>query len=196
MLILAFGRLNDYFLMSIFYSKKGFTLVETIIYIAVFSVFFWVVLGFFWQLQQADIKAKISREVKENTAQVGELFKYIVRDAESVDIGSSQFGAHFGVLELVYSDGNRIFDTYTTSIIAGGQTMDIHKLRYTENGQFSDVTSDHVDVTQFQLSDFTQGDAPHVIQMEFTLKTVNPGTDPLYDDDLSIRTTVLVRQEE
>jgi len=176
--------------------NKGFTLVETIIYIAIVSIFFWVALGFFWQMKQAETTGSISREVKENTAQVIELFRQAVRNGENVNEGASQFGIDPGSLTLVYPGGNRVFDTYEKSVTIGGVSVDVRKLRLTYGGQSYDLTSDRVDVDQFLLSNFTQGAEPNVVQMEFQLSNVNPGGDPDYDESLSARITANVRQEQ
>lgn len=177
------------------FNRKGFTLVEMILYVTIVSIFFLFTLGFFWQARGIEVRADISREVKENVGQLLEIFKYFVRDAEGVNAGGSQFGVHPGVLELVYSDGNRIFDTYTKDLTVGGVNVTIRKLRYTHSGSSYDLTSDHVDVTTFRLSDLTQGSEPFVTQMELDLESVNPGNDPNYDNSLSVRTTANVREE-
>ncbi len=176
--------------------QKGFTLVETIVYIAIVSIFLWVALGFFWQMKQAETTGTISREVKENTAQVIEMFRQTVRNGEDVNVGASQFGVDPGTLTLVYSAGSRVFDTYEKSVTIGGLSVDVTKLRLTYGGTSYDLTSDSINVDQFLLSNFTQGGEPNVIQMEFQLSNVNTGNDPDYDESLSARTTANIRQEQ
>ena len=191
------SRLGSFFkFFQIFSKKKGFTLVETIIYIAIVSIFFWVALGFFWQMKQAETAGTISREVKENTAQVIELFRQTVRNGEDVNVGVSQFGVNPGSLTLVYSGGNRVFDTYEKSVTIGGLSVDIKKLRLTYGGTSYDLTSDGVNVDPFLLSNFTPGAESNVVQMELQLSNVNPGGDPDYDESLSVHTTANIRQEQ
>ena len=176
-------------------NEKGFTLVETIIYIAIVSVFFWTALGFFWQMKLTETVGSISREIKENTAQVVEQFRQTVRNGEDVNEGVSQFGVNPGLLSLVYSGGIRVFDTYTKIITVGGESVSIKKLRLTHGGTSYDLTSDQVDVDQFLLTNLTQVSGPDTVQLEFQLSFVNPGDDPNYDESLSAQITAHVRHE-
>ena len=173
----------------------GFTLVETIIYIAIASIFFTVSIGFYWQMREGDIKVGIRREIKENSSQAVESFKYFVRNADNVDIRGSQFGINPGILVLTYPDGAVALDTYTKNVSVGERQVEIHKLRYTQNGNLYDITSDHVDVTEFKLSDLTLADEPKAVQMELTLSSINPSGNQNYENSLSVQTTVNIRKE-
>lgn len=173
----------------------GFTLVETIIYIAIASIFFAISIGFYWQMREGDIKVGIRREIKENVSQAVESFKYFVRNADDVDLGGSQFGINPGVLVLTYPDGAIAFDTYAKNVSVGERQVEIRKLRYSQNGNFYDITSDHVDVTDYKLSDMTADDEPEAVQMELTLSSINPNDNPDYENSLAVRTTVNIRKE-
>lgn len=179
---------------NIIRNEKGFTLVETIIYIAIVSVFFWTALGFFWQMKQTEARGIVTREVKENTAQIVEQFRQTVRNGEDVNEGVSQFGVNPGSLSLTYSGGSRVFDTYTKIITVGGELVSIKKLRLTYGGTSYDLTSDQVDVDQFLLTNLTQVSGPDTVQLEFQLSSVNPGGDPNYDEILTAQITAHVRQ--
>lgn len=174
--------------------RKGFTLVESIIYIAIASIFFTTAIGFFWQMRTSEVRADVSVEVKENAAQVLEAFKYQVRNADSVSVGKSGFGVNPGSLVLIYPDGERVFYTYNTQVIVGGREVGIQKLVLAYGGANYDLTSDHVNITKFQVNNFTLGAQPPVLQMELDLENVNPGADSDYDDSISVRTTVNVRE--
>ena len=175
-------------------NRNGFTLVETILYVAIASIFFTMAIGFFWQVRGGEVKASTTREVKENSAQAVEAFKYYVRNANGMDQGASQFGVNPGVLYLAYTEGSRVFDTYRKNVDVGGITKTIRKFRFTQSGDTYDLTSDHVEVETLIFSNFTQGKEP-VVQMELTLKGVSVNNDPNYNVSLSVRTSVNVRQE-
>lgn len=176
-------------------NKEGFTLVETIVYIAIVSIFLWGALGFFWQLKQAEAMGGVEREVKENTAQVVEQIRQTIRNAEDVNEGMSQFDADPGVLSLAYAGGSRVFDTYAKNVTVGGKSVSIQKLRLTFGGESYDLTSDQVDVDQFLLTNVTQASGPDAVQLAFQLSSVNPGEDPNYDEALTTQITAHVRQE-
>jgi len=176
-------------------NNKGFTMVETIIYIAIASIFLTISVGFYWQMRTSDIRSGIQRELKENVSQTVESFKYFTRNAEDVDVGGSQFGIDPGVLVLTYPDGAVVFDTYTKNVSVGGNQVEIHKLRYSRGGNSYDITSDHVDVTEYKLSDMAAGDEPESVQMELTISSINPTDNPDYENSLAVRTTVNIRKE-
>jgi hypothetical protein len=169
--------------------------VEMIIYIAIFATVLFVIVQLFWQVQLSDIKGRVSRETKENASQAVEIFKHYVRQADDMNTGDSVFGSNPGVLSL--ENGETItIDTYTKDVMVGGKTQTIRKLRLTEGGNPAlDITSDHVNVDNFILTDLTQGDVPDAVLMDLTISEVNPGGDPLYEHSFSIQTGAVIRNE-
>ncbi len=177
--------------------KRGFTLVETILYLGIASVFIAFMIGFYWQMRQGGVQASISTEVKENGSQAVELIKFTARNGEGLNQVGSAFDSHPGVLELDYSDGNRRFETYQKNVTVGGSSVTIRKLRFNHVGSsINDITSDHVDVVDFQVSDYTVGGEPESFQIDLTLNHVNPGSDPVYDESFSTRGTFNIRSED
>lgn len=175
--------------------RRGFTMVEAIIYIAIFSVFFVGLIGFFWQMRQAEIDSDVKRRVKENASQVVEAFKYVVRNADSLDTGNSNLEINPSHLELVDSTGNWALGTYSKNVDVGGVSVPINTLRLFHSGEGTfDLTSGQVTVTQFEVNDLTQTD-PVVLQLKLGLDHVNPGNDPLYDHPLNVVISVLIREE-
>jgi prepilin-type N-terminal cleavage/methylation domain-containing protein len=175
--------------------NKGFTLLEMIIYVVIFAIILFVMVQLFWQVQLSDIKGRVSRETKENASQVMEIFKHYVRQADDMNTGDSVFDSNPGVLSLE-DDGTVIIDTYTKDVMVGEGTQTIRKLRLTEGGNPAlDLTSDHVNVDNFVLTDLTQGANPDAVLMDLTISSVNPGNDPLYEHSLSIQTGATIRNE-
>lgn len=176
--------------------KGGFTLVETIVYVAIFSIFISFAMGFFWQMQQARIKSGIVREVKENAAQAIELFKSQIRNAEGLDLPGSQLGQNLGALSIIKTEGAALFDTYLKTMEVGNGSLEVRKLRFQLPNQLAeDATSDHVSVTRFEVSDVGGGGLPTALRIQMTLASVNPGNDPLYDSTMDFSTTFSFRTE-
>ncbi len=165
-----------------------------IIYVVIFSMILLAVVQLFWQSQVSEVKGRYSREVSENTAQVVEIFKHYIRTAEGLDPFQFAFDTDPGALILV-RNGTALFDTYTKNVVIGGKSVDIRKLRLTENGDSVDITSDHVNVKNFVLSSLAEGDDPASLELYLTLGSVNPSQDPLFDYELDVRTNVTVRKE-
>jgi Tfp pilus assembly protein PilE len=176
-------------------TNKGFTLVEMIIYVAIFATVLFVIVQLFWQVQLSDIKGRVSRETKENASQVVEIFKYYVRQADDINTGDSVFNSNPAILSLE-NDETITIDTYTKDVTVGGKTQTIRKLRFTEGGNPAlDITSDHVSVDNFVLTDLTMDANPDAILMDLTVSGVNPSGNPLYEHSFSIQTGAVIRNE-
>lgn len=170
--------------------------METIVYVAILSIFASVAINFFWQMRQAEVKADVRNQVKENAAQVIETFKYVVRRADSIHQGNSRLEANPSILELRSSNGTWIMDSYLTSVTIGGVPKNIRKLRVTHVGEGSyDLTSDRTTVDNFTVNDLTQAGSLGVLQMQLGLSAVNPGDDTLYDDSFNSIITSAIREE-
>jgi hypothetical protein len=175
--------------------NKGFTFVEMIIYIAIFTIVLFVIFRLFWQVQVSDIKGRVSRETKENISQTMEIFKHYVRQADNLNAGDSVFGSNPGILSLENGGAIKI-DTYEKEITIGGKTQTIRKLRLTEGVDPAlDITSDHVNVDNFVLTDLTHDAGLGAVLMDLTVSGVNPGGDPLYEHSFSIQSGAVVRNE-
>lgn len=175
--------------------NNGFTLIEMIIYVSLFAVILFIIVRLFWQVQLSDVRGRTMHEAQENAGQVVDTFEYYVRKADDINTGSSTFGVHPGVLSIQDSS-NVLIDTYTKNITLGGQPHSIRKLRLTEGAYPSlDLTSDHVDVTDFQLTNLTQGAEPDVILIDLTLSSLNPSSDELYDYSFVIHSSINLRKD-
>ena len=176
--------------------KGGFTLVETVLYVAIFSLFISFALGFFWQMRQAQIRSVVLRETQENASQALELLKSHIRNADGLDSPDSQLGNDFSALSLNTANGVARFDTTLKPIVVGGISLSIFKLRLAlPNHPAEDITSDHVTVTRFEVSDVGGGGNPTALRIRLALASVNPGSDPLYDSTLESDVTVAFRAE-
>ena len=176
-------------------NNSGFTLLEMIIYVSLFAVILFIIVRLFWQVQLSDVRGRTMHEAQENAAQVVDIFEYFIRKGDDIDTGSSVFGAHPAVLS-VQGASNVLIDTYVKNITVGGESYPIRKLRLTEGAFASvDLTSDHVDVTDFELTNLTQGSESDVILINLTLSSINPSSDDYYNYSFTVRTAVGVRQD-
>ncbi len=137
---------------------------------------------------------QIANEVTENSSQVLQLATSVMREGESLHT-DSVYGSHPG--KLVVNDSTVMtFDTYTKNVNTGGRSVSIRKLRLTQGGNPAvDITSDHVNVTNFVVTDITQGGNPEMVQIELDISSINPDNDLNFDNTLSTRTSISVRKE-
>lgn len=93
--------------------KKGFTLIELVIYVAAFAIITTLVTLFVFNLIRAQTKTRIIKEVSENAGRAMELMLWEIRNAEDVYLSTSSFGSHPGQLSLL-TDWNTSDDEDTT----------------------------------------------------------------------------------
>lgn len=80
--------------------KKGFTLIEILVYIAVLSIIILSVSSFFLWAVRSNVKTKIMRETLDNARRAMEIITYEIKEAESVYVPTSVSGSHPGQLSL------------------------------------------------------------------------------------------------
>jgi type II secretory pathway pseudopilin PulG len=99
---------------------RGFTLFETILYLAIFSILSMALLAFSWNMSDLETKEQVSRQVFSDTRFVTERLTYLIRSASSVDTGASVFDDADGQLVLEYPGTS---DTTTIDIRSGRVTL-------------------------------------------------------------------------
>ena len=82
-------------------NKGGFTLIELIIYTAVFAIIAIILTLFVYNLIGIQAKIKISKDVSENSQRAMEIMLKEIRDAQGVYISTSAFGSHPGQISLI-----------------------------------------------------------------------------------------------
>jgi hypothetical protein len=94
-------------LIKLITKRQGFVLAETLVYAAVLSMLFGVVVGGLIQLGRTYNALKVSRIITLSSASLMERMTYEIRQANDVDQVSSVFGTSPGklVLSTVASDG-------------------------------------------------------------------------------------------
>ena len=183
--------------MKIKTDKKGFTLIELIVYVGVSSIMLVIAINMTSNLIVSNASARGKQEVYINARLAMNQLQLKIREAEDVIIGSSTFNSHPGILTLDYpgSDTDVIFDTYTKNVDIGGQTVEIRKLRIKEGtADYVDLTSDKVDLTNLVFTNLTRGSESKNTNIEITLEKINPGSDPDYDASISVETAISIRE--
>ncbi|NCQ54699.1 MAG: hypothetical protein COU65_01910 [Candidatus Pacebacteria bacterium CG10_big_fil_rev_8_21_14_0_10_42_12] len=66
-------------------SESGFTLIELILYIGIFSIFISGAVLFGWNMIYSQVKAQTQREVSQNLRLISEKISYEVRDADGIN---------------------------------------------------------------------------------------------------------------
>lgn len=175
-------------------SNNAFTLVELIIYTALVALTAIVIISFAWHIIASETKNELLQEVEQNLRFGLEKITRAIREADDASISDSIFDVSPGKLTLIYPGKEIIFDIAAETIEVGGQNVEIHKLRIKDGSEaFKELTSNKVDVTNFVLSNLTQGSEPKNIKIQLTIKHVNPGQDSKWETEIIGETSSSIR---
>lgn len=80
--------------------RRGFTLIELIIYVALISIFSLVFVNFVFDVISTAEKARVRQELQQNARFALDRMLQEIRSAQSINTGSSTFGTSPGVLSV------------------------------------------------------------------------------------------------
>lgn len=160
-------------------SKSGFSLIETIVYLAVVSLVLGVTMNLLFTILGAREGIR-PREIVEGEAAFSlEKMTFWIRRAEAIDSPSDQ-GERL-VLEMKDEDINPIeFEIRDGRLVLGEGEEQWHQL-----------TTDRVEITNLQFNNLTPSEAPGVVRVTLRLKPIPQlGGRP----ELEVRTTATLRE--
>ncbi len=159
---------------------KGFTLIETIIYISIISVFLVSVIQFSTNAIRSGEKARVIHEVQQNARFGLERVAREIRASDGVNTGASTFDSHPGVLSLSTTSGTTVFD------VSSGV------LRINEGSGAVNVTTNTVTITNLVFEDFSVSNKTQNIRVSITVEYA--GNDSLeYNTSKTFNTSVVIR---
>lgn len=161
--------------MSLLYNmKKGFTLIEIIVYMALVAIITTAALTFTWTTLKDQAKQNTLSEVYYNYNFASSKIIYFAERANTFDV-TSVYGSNPGKLVINYTSNPQVtFDTYEKSITLGDQNVTITKLRMQESGSDPiDLTSDIIDVENFQITSLSLPSS-ETFEINLELDHVNP----------------------
>lgn len=171
---------------------KGLTLIEILIYIGLVAMVLVVSVSYAWSIIRDQHKQQLEAEVN----YVGDfaIEKIIYNTQRAQSFGANVYNTHPGKIVLNYaSDPQITVDTYTKEITLGDQTITIRKLRLAEVGvETNDLTSDHVNVTNFVITNLSTAGA-QTVKVDLTVSAVNPENLKQYEATKGWSVTATVR---
>jgi prepilin-type N-terminal cleavage/methylation domain-containing protein len=160
--------------------KRGFTLIEFLIYIAIVSLFLVLVSGFFWNIVFGNIKESSYQEVQQNGRFA--LTKIIQETKKSTGINSPLPGFSSDTLSLTIAAANL---NPTVFKLTNG------KLTITKgNGGTYELTSDQVKVSNLQFTNLSYPNTPGTVRIEMTIEYLNPSGRMEYQASINLKSTV------
>ncbi len=161
-------------------TKKGFTLVEFLLYLSIFATILSLAGGFLWNIIFGNIKSGSYQEVQQNGRFA--LLKISQEIKRATGINSPSIGSSSNTLSLEMASPSL---NPTTFDVADG------KLRITQgiSGPY-ELTSDSVTVTNLQFTNLSYQNTPGTIRIEINVEHKNPENRNEYEASIDLKTTV------
>jgi type II secretory pathway pseudopilin PulG len=169
-------------------NKKGFTLIETIIYIAIIGGIVATFVSFSLSISDSRNKTFVIQEVNANSRLALDLITQKIQASTGVNIGNSTFGSDPGVLELSMADSG-----LNPTIINLDQDDGVLQIKEGASDPVAIVT-DEVKITNLVFTNLTSSSARENIKVEMTFEYNNSNSDVEFNYSRDIRTSVSVRQ--
>lgn len=173
---------------SIKKNQRGVTLLELLVYVTLISILAIVFVNFTLDIVGTSQKARVKQEAQQNARIALERISRAIREADSLNAGASTFGSNPGVLSLAMDDGAvnpTVFD------VSGGV------LRITEGvGSPQAITSGEFDVTNLVFTNRSISGRTTNIKTEITVAHPNPENIEIFDAEVSLRSTSVIREDE
>ncbi len=147
-------------------NKKGFSLLELVVSVAIFSVILLVVISFFLSTVASNSKTKADREVQENSRKALELITYEIKGAKSIYTPTTT--ANQLSLETSRYLPSDETDTFIDFFLCG-TALCLKK----ESQNPIALTSDDVQVASLSFTQFLNGTKPSV-QVNITVNYNSP----------------------
>jgi prepilin-type N-terminal cleavage/methylation domain-containing protein len=170
--------------------KKGFTLFEMLIYIAVLSSVILAVSSFFLWIVRSNVKAKAMREVSNNARRAMEILTLEIKEAKSVYEPTSVFSTSSGQLSLE-----------TTKYLPADELQTYidffrceKRLCLKKEGQDPvALTSDNVEVNNLEFNQIATTSTAPSIRIGLTIDYKAPAEKPEYRASINTTSTVSIR---
>ena len=144
--------------------KKGFTLIEMLLYLSILSVVVLALSSFLFLTYTSRIKGNVIAEVEQQGSQTMSLITQNIRNSSGITLPVA--GASAASLDLT---------EYIGAVSPTIFNQSGNKIQITEGaGGAVDLTSNRVIVSGLSLQNLSRPGTPGVIRIQFTLTHINP----------------------
>ncbi len=166
--------------------QRGFTLIETILYILIIGMILSTLGLFLNHLLQARAKTFASSDLITAARTIQDQLGHAARTAEGINTGASTFGTDPGVLSLNMVDAG--VDPTIFSLTSNDGQFQMKEAA----GSNVLLTTDDVHVTNLVFTNLTGVDDTGIIQVQFTLEEVNTSGSAYFDYEQTFQTTLRI----
>lgn len=164
----------------------GFTLMEVLVYISVFSIIILTISSFvIWSIRST-VKAKVMRETLDSAGRAMKILTYEIREAESIYIPTTTLNQLSLQTAHYLPEGEKT--TYIDFYLCGEQLC----LKKESQNPIA-LTSDKVEVSNLEFSEVATTSAIPSIQILFKMDYKNPSDRPEYRASVNLISTVSLR---
>ncbi len=168
-------------------NKKGFTLIETLIYVAIIGGIVGTFISFSLNISNARNKTYSQEEVQANTRMAMDLITQKIQSASSINIVSSTFGVNPGVLYLTMASSTLNPTIINLSKIYG-------QLQIKEgNVSTTAITTNRVQVANLVFTNLSASSTRENIGLNITVQYTT-SSDVNYGFSQSLQTSVSLRE--
>ena len=174
--------------MKIEKTRKGFTLIEVLAYIAVLAMIILAVSSFLLWAVRSNTKTKVTRETLDNIRETMEIITYEIKEAENIYTPTSVFDSHPGQLSLKTAKYLPVGEdtTYIDFYVSDG-----HVCLKKESQNPIVLTSDRVRVTNLVFSQIAG--TPSSVQIDLEIEFQGDVTRPEYQSIISTTSVASLR---
>ena len=166
--------------------KKGFTLVEFILYISIVGVILVSFMYYLIDISTSSTKSDAIAEVGHNSRIAMEKISREIRNTVDINTGASVFDSHPGTLSLKTLDSN----TDPTIINISGTTLQIKR----GAGSVLPITTGKIEVTKLIFSNLSQTGTPGNIKIILELRYKNPQNIDEFNASATLESSISLRQ--
>ncbi len=170
--------------------KKGFTLTEVLVYVAVLTIIFSAVVSLLLGISRSNTRAKVIRETLNNSRRAMEIMTYEIREAKNIYTPTSDFSSSAGQLSLETT--KYVLEKENTSYI--DFYLCEKRLCLKKEGQDPvALTSDKVEINHLQFFQIATTSTTPSIQISLGVDYKAPGNKPEYQASINTTSTASLR---
>ena len=167
---------------------KGFTLVETLIYVAIIGGVVTTFVNFGLSVTNSRNKTYVVQEVQANVRTVEDLVSRRIRAATGINTSTSVFGSNPGILSLSMASAG-----LNPTVIALNEDNGILEIKEGTNASTT-ITTAKVNVTNLVFTNLTASSTRENIGIAMTMEYNNPSEDVYFLVSQTVTTSVSLRQ--
>ena len=168
-------------------NKKGFTLIETIIYVGIIGLILSGFISFSVVIADSRNKNYVTQEVQANFRSAFDLITKKIKEADSINVGASTFNSDPGVLSLAMDDAGE-----NPTIINLSQDDGVLQIKEGSSEPVA-IVSDEIRVTNLVFTNLSTASPRENVRIELTLEFNNQASDVEFNYSESFQTAVSLR---